>query len=82
MPRLNARIASEEADLSWATSRLIVEIDGKPFHLDKGEDDRKQRHWEAGGWTVRRISSDDIYERPRRLLNLAPPPPNVPESPA
>jgi hypothetical protein len=77
-PRLNVRIADEEADLSWARLRLIIEIDGGPFHLDVGEDARKQACWEAAGWTVRRLSSDDVYEHPERLLNSAPQP-NVPQ---
>ncbi len=72
LPRLNVRIAGEEADLSWPKWRLIVEIDGGPFHLDKGEDARKQRIWEAAGWMVRRVSSGDVYEHPRRLLAAAP----------
>jgi hypothetical protein len=72
LPRLNVRIAGEEADLSWAEHRLVVEIDGGPFHLDVGEDSRKQARWEAAGWTVRRLSSDDVYEHPLRLLELAP----------
>jgi hypothetical protein len=76
MPRLNFRIAGEEADLSWPPARLIIEIDGGPFHLDVGEDTRKQRAWERAGWTVRRIPSDEVYENPQRLLALAP---NVPE---
>lgn len=71
-PRLNERIVGEEADLSWAAARVIVEIDGGPFHLDVGEDARKQAGWEQAGWTVRRISSDDVYERPTALLALAP----------
>ena len=79
LPRLNASIAGEEADLSWSIPRLIVEIDGGPFHLDLGEDARKQALWEAAGWTVQRVASDDVYDRPHRLLGLAPPP-NVPES--
>lgn len=72
MPRLNQRIAGEEADLSWREERLIIEIDGGPFHLDVGEDARKQAIWEAAGWTVRRLPSDDVYERPHLLLALAP----------
>jgi hypothetical protein len=80
LPRLNARIAGEEADLSWPAKKLIIEIDGSPFHLDVGEDTRKQQLWESAGWTVRRIPSDDVYERPERLLHLAPPA-NVPERP-
>lgn len=69
-PRLNARIAGEEADLSWPT-KVLIEIDGGPFHLDVGEDARKQARWERAGWTVRRIDADDVYERPERLLALA-----------
>jgi hypothetical protein len=73
LPRLNYKIAGEEADLSWPTHHLIVEIDGGPFHLDVGADAWKQGRWEAAGWEVRRIPSDDVYERPGRLLALAPP---------
>lgn len=72
LPRLNARIAGEEADLSWPTERLIIEIDGGPFHLDVGEDARKQRTWETAGWTVCRVPSDDVYERPEGLLAISP----------
>lgn len=72
LPTLNARIAGEEADLSWPPYMLIIEIDGGPFHMDVGEDARKQAAWEAAGWTVRRIPSDHVYEHPHRLLDLAP----------
>lgn len=72
MARLNHRIAGEEADLSWPKHRLIVEIDGGPFHQDAGEDARKEAIWRAAGWTVRRVSSDDIYDRPHRLLDVTP----------
>jgi hypothetical protein len=72
LPRLNTRVARTEADLSWPASRLIIEIDGGPFHLDVGEDARKQVAWEAAGYTVRRLPSDDVYDRPHRLLALAP----------
>jgi uncharacterized protein DUF559 len=73
-PRLNHKIAGEEADLSWADERLIIEIDGGPFHLDVGEDARKEEVWRAAGWTVLRLPSDDVYDDPDRLLALAPPP--------
>ncbi len=73
LPQLNVRIAGEEADLSWPDRRLIIEIDGAPFHLDVGEDVRKQAAWERAGWTVHRLPSDDVYERPNRLLALVPP---------
>lgn len=72
LPRLNARIAGDEADLSWWAERLIVEIDGGPFHLDAGEDARKQAIWEAAGWIVRRLDADALGDQPERLVDLAP----------
>lgn len=72
LPKLNYEIAGEEADLAWFRERLIVEIDGGPFHLDVGEDARKQACWERAGWTVRRIPADDVYNHPARLLALLP----------
>lgn len=70
LPSLNEWRNGEEADLSWSRWSLIIEIDGGPFHLDVGEDARKQRVWELAGWTVRRISADDVYADPRRLISL------------
>lgn len=72
MPRLNVRIAGEEADLSWARQRRIVEIDGGPFHLDRGDDIRKQSCWEGAGWSVMRIPDRVVYDEPRLLLAIAP----------
>jgi hypothetical protein len=71
LPELNIEIAGEEADLSWEARKLIIEIDGGPFHLDKGEDARKEGIWRAAGWEVCRIPSNDIYQRPRKLLASA-----------
>jgi very-short-patch-repair endonuclease len=67
---LNRVIAGEEADLVFAERRLIVEIDGGPFHLDRGADARKEAAWTSAGWTVRRLPSEDVYERPENLLAL------------
>lgn len=80
-PLVNVRIAGEEADLSWPAHRLVVEVDGPQFHLDGGEDARKQRIWEEAGWEVRRLPSTDVFERPGRLLDLAPPPAQRAERP-
>jgi len=71
LPRLNVEITGEEADLSWPKTKLIIEVDGGPFHEDVGEDARKEAAWRGAGWEVRRIDSDDVYEHPRRLLALA-----------
>jgi hypothetical protein len=73
MARLNHKIAGEEADLSWVDERLIVEIDGGPFHQDVGEDARKEAVWRAAGWTVLRLPSDVVYDAPEQLVALAPP---------
>jgi hypothetical protein len=72
LPEVNRRIAGEEADLSWRALRLIVELDGPQFHLDRGEDKRKQLVWERAGWEVRRLPSPDVYDNPERLLALTP----------
>lgn len=72
MPGLNVKIGGEEADLVWRRERLIVEIDGGPFHRDIGEDARKETVWRAAGWAVRRLPSDDVYQHPARLLVLGP----------
>src|SRR3954452_19058828 len=70
-PRVNEKFAGEEADLTWPAHRRIVEIDGPQFHQIKAEDARKQAIWEKAGFTVERISSDDVYARPELLIRLA-----------
>jgi hypothetical protein len=70
LPAVNERFAGEEADLTWPTRRLIIEIDGPQFHQIAAEDARKQALWEAAGYSVRRITSDAVYEAPERLVRL------------
>jgi very-short-patch-repair endonuclease len=62
-PQLNVRINAEEADLVWPEQRLILEIDGPQYHLFSDEDARKEAAWRAAGYTVRRVSSDDVFSR-------------------
>lgn len=69
---LSDRIAGEEADLSWRAQRLILEIDAGPFHLERGEDARKEALWRAAGWEVRRCPSGDVYDAAHRFLALTP----------
>jgi Protein of unknown function (DUF559) len=71
MPRVNIRIAGEEADLVWPDERLILEIDGPQYHQFPAEDARKQRAWEGAGYVVRRIASDHVYGNPARVVALA-----------
>ena len=77
-PDVNKMIAGHEADLSWPEHRLIIEIDGPNWHQFFDDDTAKQAKWEAAGWTVKRIPSDDVYLHPRRLLGMAPPPTSRP----
>jgi very-short-patch-repair endonuclease len=70
-PRVNSRIAGEEADLSWPGKRLIIEIDGPQYHQFPDEDERKQRCWEQAGYVVRRIGSGAVYDEPAQLVALA-----------
>jgi very-short-patch-repair endonuclease len=70
-PKVNVRIGGEEADFVWPARRLIVEIDGPQYHQFRDEDRRKQTIWEAAGYTVRRISSDELYANPEALIALA-----------
>lgn len=72
LPDLNFDIAGEEADLIWRSERLIIEIDGGPFHQDRGKDACKEAAWRDAGWRVERLPSDDVYETPWRLLDIAP----------
>jgi very-short-patch-repair endonuclease len=69
-PQVNMKVAGEEADLVWPERRLIVEIDGPQFHQFADEDARKKRAWRAAGYTVRRITSDAVYDRPGDLVAL------------
>ena len=71
IPLVNERIAGEEADLIWPHRRRIVEIDGPDYHRFRDEDARKEAHWRAAGWDVRRIPSDAVFNDPARLVALA-----------
>ena len=69
MPQLNPMVAGKEADLVWRDRRLIIEIDGGPYHQDVGEDARKERIWRGAGYTVRRLPAEEVATG---LLAIAP----------
>ena len=52
---------------------LIIELDGGPFHLDRGADARKEAAWTADGWAVKRLPSNAVYEHPEALVSLVDP---------
>ena len=72
VPELNVLVAGEEADLVYWKHKKIVELDGPQFHQFPEEDERKQRLWEAAGFVVERLPTDDVYNRPHLLLALVP----------
>lgn len=72
-PQVNVSVAGARPDFTWRRRRLIIEIDGPQYHLFAEEDAHKQARWEAAGYTVRRLPSDDVYFRPERLLALTQP---------
>jgi very-short-patch-repair endonuclease len=69
LPRVNTIIAGLEADLSWPTHRLIVEIDGANYHRDKPLDADKTRTWTAAGWRVRRAEADEVFHAPQAFVD-------------
>ena len=69
-PQVNVKVGGVEADLVWPERRLIVEIDGPQFHQFSDEDARKELAWHTAGFTVERISSDDVYRAPASLVAL------------
>ena len=69
-PRVNVKVAREEADMVW--DGLIIEIDGPQYHLFADEDARKEEVWRRAGYTVWRLPSDAIYRTPGELIAIAP----------
>jgi very-short-patch-repair endonuclease len=69
-PRVNTKVAGEEADLVWHDRRLIVEVDGPQFHQFPDEDARKEARWRAAGFAVRRIPSAAVYHAPSKFVDV------------
>lgn len=73
-PRLNVLAEGEEGDLVFVAERHILELDSAGYHAFPSEDERKQRIWEAAGWTVGRAPTDSVYDDHETLLAAATPP--------
>ena len=58
------------ADFACDRLRLIIEIDGGVHRLDDVavRDLERQQALEALGWTVIRVTNDQVYEEPERLI--------------
>ena len=79
-PEVNVKINGPRPDYTWRRHKLIIEVDGAQFHEFGDEDAAKAARWEARGYRVRRISSDDVYFQPYRLIALYHS--NVPNTPS
>lgn len=66
-PRTNYRVAGFTADFCWPDARLIVEVDGHPFHSTRAAIERDHRrdlvHREAG-YEVLRFTAKQLAEAP------------------
>jgi very-short-patch-repair endonuclease len=66
-PQTQARIAGWPADFLWAEQRLIVEVDGYPFHSHRRAFERDRRRDQAhiaAGYTVIRFTMRQLSEEP------------------
>jgi very-short-patch-repair endonuclease len=66
-PRTNYLVAGFTADFCWPDSRLIVEVDGHPYHSTRAAIERDHRrdlvHREAG-YEVLRFTAKQLEEAP------------------
>lgn len=72
IPLVNVYVAGEEADQVHPDLKRIIEIDGPGYHVLRDEDARKTAIWRKAGFTVDRVSSDDVFDHPDRYLAIAP----------
>ncbi len=70
-PEVNARVGGYEVDWLWRRRKLVVEIDGDPWHrtaVDRRNDPVRDATLEALGYLVLRFSGKDTDLRPTDLV--------------
>lgn len=75
-PRVNAWIALDDGggyrpDFLWKRKRLIVEVDGRPYHARRRafrHDRRRDRRLALAGYETRRYDAAEVVEEPERVL--------------
>ena len=70
-PRVNARVAGYEVDFFWPEQKVIVEVDGYRFHSTRRafeHDRRKDADLRAAGFTVLRVSSEQLERQPYAVI--------------
>jgi very-short-patch-repair endonuclease len=71
VPQTQVRIAGWPADFLWADRRLIVEVDGYPFHSGRKAFERDRRRDQAhiaAGYTVIRVTWRQLTEEPLSVV--------------
>jgi very-short-patch-repair endonuclease len=70
-PQTQVRVAGWPADFLWAAQRLIVEVDGYPFHSGRRAFERDRRRDQAhiaAGYTVIRVTWRQLTEEPLAVV--------------
>ena len=63
-----------EVDFAWPASRLVIELDSWQYHRTRAAfeaDRRRDRRLTAAGWTVLRVTWEDLREPGRLAAELA-----------
>jgi very-short-patch-repair endonuclease len=67
MPQFNGYVEGELVDVVWREHRLVVEVDGRKWHIGKrafSEDRRRDRKLVRAGWRVVRFTEDQVEQDP------------------
>jgi very-short-patch-repair endonuclease len=67
MPQFNVYVEGELVDVVWREHRLVVEVDGRKWHIGKrafSEDRRRDRKLVRAGWRVVRFTEDQVEQDP------------------
>jgi hypothetical protein len=69
-PLSNADVEGEEVDAHWPDRRLIVEVDGHGHRrpAQRRDDTRRDAKLRAAGWTVLRVTAEEVEHAPERVL--------------
>jgi hypothetical protein len=69
-PLSNAHVEGEEVDAHWPERRLIVEVDGHGHRrpAQRRDDTRRDAKLKAAGWTVIRVTAEEVEHAPKRVL--------------
>ncbi len=71
-PEVNVKVFGREVDLYWRPAKFGLELDGGQFHRDplsKARDEEKTAYLRSRGVDVMRVSHEDFYADPERILD-------------